>query len=319
MPEKRIRALELFCGIGGFAAAAAGTNIRVVCAVDQSPSALAVYGLNFPGHRAVEANLEDVTTGALASPMADFWWISPPCQPYTVRGPGRDIDDPRARSLLTLLDAFARMPEEEIPSHVALENVEGFARSEMRRRLVALLSDRGFQHRECILCPTDLGIPMRRPRYYLMASRDHLTAPALVHGPPSVLGEYLEGEHGQVDFGGLRVDERVLIKFGKGLRILDPEDPGSYTTCFTSGYGRSVMHSGSYLRFRDGVRRFSPREILRLLHFPDAFRFPEGMALRKQWHLAGNSLSVAAVRTVLDAFPPVRGVHTQVDEPDDLR
>jgi site-specific DNA-cytosine methylase len=53
------------------------------------------------------------------------------------------------------------------------------------------------------------------------------------------------------------------------------------------------------------VRRFAPEEIARLLHFPEAFRFPDRMTLRKKWHLVGNSLSVAAVRKVLEAFPDV--------------
>jgi site-specific DNA-cytosine methylase len=37
--KPKLTALELFCGIGGFAAAAAGTNVRVVDALDQSPVA----------------------------------------------------------------------------------------------------------------------------------------------------------------------------------------------------------------------------------------------------------------------------------------
>ena len=34
----------------------------------------------------------------LAAFGADLWWLSPPCQPYSVRGRGRDLDDPRART-----------------------------------------------------------------------------------------------------------------------------------------------------------------------------------------------------------------------------
>jgi hypothetical protein len=30
------------------------------------------------------------------------------------------------------------------------------------------------------------------------------------------------------------------------------------------------------------------------------------MTLRKKWHLVGNSLSVAAVRKVLEAFPDIQ-------------
>ncbi|MGE5844726.1 MAG: DNA cytosine methyltransferase, partial [Syntrophaceae bacterium] len=78
-----IRALELFCGIGGFAAASAGTNLRVAGAVDQSPAALDVNRLNFPGHDAWQLNLENVTPDELLVFGADFWWLSPPCQPYT--------------------------------------------------------------------------------------------------------------------------------------------------------------------------------------------------------------------------------------------
>jgi hypothetical protein len=51
------------------------------------------------------------------------------------------------------------------------------------------------------------------------------------------------------------------------------------------------------------VRRFSPDEIARFLHFPREFRFPEDMTLGRQWRLVGNSLSIVAVREVLRLFP----------------
>ena len=302
-----IRALELFCGIGGFAAATAGSNIRVAGAVDQSPAALEVYRQNFPGHDAWQLNLENVTAEELQVFGADFWWLSPPCQPYTVRGAGRDIEDPRALSFRRILDVMARMKEDRLPSHLALENVEGFTRSEMRKRLVDLLSNRGFEIQECTLCPTELGVPMRRPRYYLMASRVRLIPPVvIVDMPLTPLGDYLDGNDGNGIPDELHVAGDVLARFGKGFRILDPKDLQAYTTCFTSGYGRSLMHAGSYLRCAGGVRRFAPEEIARLLHFPEEFRFPDRMTLRKKWHLVGNSLSVAAVRKVLEAFPDVQ-------------
>ena len=307
-----IRALELFCGIGGFAAATAGTNIRVAGAVDQSPAALEVYRLNFAGHDVWQLNLENVTADELAAFGADFWWLSPPCQPFTVRGAGRDVEDPRALSFLRLKKILAVMPEEKLPRHLALENVEGFTRSEMRRRLIDLLSNRGFEIQECTLCPTELGVPMRRPRYYLMASRQSLDSPVVfVDTPLRPLGDYLDEGDGNSLPEELHIAGDVLARFGKGFRILDPNDSQAYTTCFTSGYGRSHMHAGSYLKCKGGVRRFAPEEIARLLHFPEAFRFPDRMTLRKKWHLVGNSLSVAAVRKVLEAFPDIQSLKPQ--------
>ena len=303
-----MRALELYCGIGGFAAAVSGTNVRVAAALDQSPSVLSAYRLNFPGHGARQANLENITIRELESFGADFWWMSPPCQPYTVRGARRDLEDPRALSFIRLLKILEQMPEEALPSCIALENVAGFGESEARKRLTETLTGKGFHVQETFLCPTSLGIPMRRPRYYLAASRkglipfNHLPAKKM-----KPLSRYLDADDDGYMSEGLKVPGEVLKTFGPGLRILDVSDPAAYTTCFTSGYGRSIMHSGSYLRVSGGVRRISPEEILRLLHFPQGFRFPDGMSLRKKWQLAGNSLSVAAVRRILEVFTGIEG------------
>jgi site-specific DNA-cytosine methylase len=301
-----IRALELYCGIGGFTAAAAGTNLRVTGALDQSPSALSVYRNNFPGEAVRQVNLETVTSRELESFGAAFWWMSPPCQPYTVRGVRRDLNDARAISFIRLMGIVEAMPEGTLPSHLALENVAGFVESEARRRLVEILDGRGYGFQETFLCPMDLGVPMRRPRYYLAASRRRL-APYRhsITGEMRPLSRYLDTAYQEKTPEDLTVSSEVLEKFGPGLRILDASDPSAYTTCFTSGYGRSIMHSGSYLHVREGVRRFSPEEILRLLGFPEGYRFPGGVSLRKKWQLAGNSLSVTAVREILKAFPDV--------------
>jgi hypothetical protein len=89
------------------------------------------------------------------------------------------------------------------------------------------------------------------------------------------------------------------------------------TACFTSAYGRSPVRSGSYLALAPRaectgddpppLRRFSPAEVLRLLGFPAAFRLPPELPRDAAWHLAGNSLSLPAVRAVLAAVPPLAG------------
>jgi DNA (cytosine-5)-methyltransferase 1 len=299
-----IKALELFCGIGGFAAAVAEFDTRIVGALDQSTDALSVYRLNFPDHWARQVDLERVTGYELASYGADFWWLSPPCQPYCVRGAHRDLVDPRARSLSRIMDVMTGMPAEMLPAHLALENVEGFAHSQARERLIAMLSSKGYRIREFMLCPSEMGIPSRRPRYYLAASLSELNEyRSCSPRPMRPLAQYADPAlYGDIPADLLVLPETVA-RFGNGIRILDVEDPASYTTCFTSGYGKSVVHAGSYLRSGAGVRRFSPGEIARLLHFPDSFSFPAEMSCRMKWRLLGNSLSVVAVREVLRAFP----------------
>jgi site-specific DNA-cytosine methylase len=303
-----LRALELFCGIGGFAAAVAGLNVRLVGALDTSETALAVYRLNFPLHPARQVDLERVSAWQLTAAQADLWWLSPPCQPYCERGIRRDLADPRARSLLRLMELLAAIPAGQLPRHLALENVAGFVGSQAHDRLTGLLADRGFHLQERLLCPTRLGVPSRRPRYYLAASRTHLQMPDEPPTPPvRQLADYLEPFPATLP-DGLRLPEDILTRFGSGLRLLDPGDPAAATTCFTSGYGRSIVNAGSYLRHGDGARYFAPTELARLLHFPADFRFPDGLPLRKRWHLIGNSLSVVAVREVLRAFPELTAI-----------
>lgn len=301
---ERITALELFRGIGGFAVAVAGTGIRVVAALDQSPVALDVYRLNFPDHPTRRIDLERISAPELAGFGADLWWLSPPCQPYSIRGKRQDLADPRARSLARLMEVMPEIPETRLPRYLALENVAGFADSQARDTLLRLLSERNYQTREHHICPTMLGIPLRRPRYYLTASRGNPASSHPVSMPPPLpLSAFLDpGLHNNPPVD-LLVPQRLVTRFGRGMRILAPDDPAAYTTCFTSGYGKSLMHAGSYLRCAAGVRRFSPGEIARLLRFPPSFRFPDGIPLRKRWGLLGNSLSVAAVRETLRRLP----------------
>jgi DNA (cytosine-5)-methyltransferase 1 len=298
-----MKALELFCGIGGFAAAVAGSGVKIVGALDHDPTAIAIHRLNFPEHGALKKDLERITVAELAAYGADLWWLSPPCQPYSLRGARRDLNDPRARSLVRLMDLLAGFPDTLLPQYIALENVEGFAQSQARERLFAILTSRGYHLHERRLCPTELGVPSRRPRYYLAASRIPFTPPsAKVPLELRPLKGYLEPFPPQGSPRTLCFPEKIVERFGSGLRIIDADDQGSYTTCFTSGYGRSIMRAGSYLRCGEGVRYFAPEEIARLLHFPVDFRFPEGMRLRRKWHFLGNSLSVIAVREVLGTF-----------------
>jgi site-specific DNA-cytosine methylase len=289
-PSMTERALELFAGVGGFAAALSG-RARVVAAYDQSVDARAAYAANFPGTRLVARNLDRVTSAELASHGAGLWWLSPPCEPYTTRGARRDLDDTRARSLLALLDAVAVLR----PPRLALENVAGFADSRARSRVLAVLADAGYHVAERLLCPTALGVPMRRPRYYLAASLAPL-APERPPAPrPRPLAAWLDPEP-EPD---LAVPPAFAARHARAFHVVDPDDPGAVAACFGSSYGHACHGAGSVIRTPRGLRFFSPDEMARLLGLPEPFRFPPDTPRASRWRLLGNSLSVQAVREVL--------------------
>lgn len=296
------RLLELYCGIGGCAAAAAGVA-EVVGALDVNRVALGVYRANFP-HPAAVCALESLRDDDPRVRGADVWWLSPPCQPYTRRGLGRDLDDPRSASLAHLLRVLERVR----PAGLALENVPGFQGSRAHQRLLAILDRCGYAVAERLLCPTELGYPNRRRRFYLAASREGLLpwAPP-PPAPPRPLADFLDRD----DRPELLVEPELLARYAQAVDVVDAADPGAVAATFTSAYGRSPVRSGSYLRRAPGggsgapavIRRFSPAEILRLLGFPASFRLPPELALDSAWRLVGNSLSVPAVREALAALP----------------
>lgn len=291
--RSRLSFAELYCGIGG-CAAAVGSSATVVAAVDIDRTALDVYRRNFP-HPTATATLESLTGTTLHEWRADVWWMSPPCQPFTRRGRQRDVRDSRTRSFLELISRL----KEVRPRYLAIENVPGFQASVTHAVLRDALDRLDYEVREWLLCPTILGVPNRRERFYLVAGREALREPP----PPSLARPLLRAYLDPEPEPELWVDGALVERYRHALDVVDPGDARAVAACFTSAYGHSPVRSGSYLQTSSGLRRFAPSEILRLLGFPSSYTLPPELLLQRAWRLVGNSLSVPAVRHVLSAIP----------------
>jgi tRNA (cytosine38-C5)-methyltransferase len=279
--------LELFCGIGGWRYALGGRG-RVVAAWDVDEAARATYEL-VHGERPRSRELASVPADDLLALDADTWLMSPPCQPTCRMGRRRGLADPRSRAFLRLMEIFDQAP----PEHLVLENVEGFSGSDAHELLAATLDRHGFHRRELRLCPTRFGVPNRRPRVFVVASRRPLAEVEPPDREPEPLARYLE----QSPEPGLELDPAALARHRPGLDLVSPDDRRS--ACFIAGYGQRYVGSGSFLRTARGARRFAPAEIARLLGLPDGFRFPDGIPLERRYRLLGNSLSIPAARWAL--------------------
>jgi site-specific DNA-cytosine methylase len=273
-----VRVLELYAGIGGVAASGAD----VVAAIDHDVYAHTTYTANFdhPAHR---INLVSIRADRLAAFDADLWWMSPPCQPFTVRGARRDVADRRCESFLALLEHVRTLR----PRHLVVENVPGFAGSLAHARLRQALE--GYAIREVSHCPSEDGRPVQRPRFFVLATTDTFSdAPA--PGEPVTLDAFLDTEPPAHTW----LDEAFLARFGDALHVVDR---AGVAVCFTGAYGKSPVYAGSYLDDRGRLRRFSPAEIARLHGFGAGFVLPDDP--RRAYKLLGNGLSVDSVRHVL--------------------
>ena len=292
----RLRVVELFCGIGG-CAAALENRADIVAAVDINREALRVYAHNFP-HPTFAREITSLSSRQLRAWQSDLWWMSPPCQPYTRRGRQRDLLDPRSSALSALTDYIRHLR----PRYVALENVPEFQASCGHEQLRKACE--GYVVQERVLCPTDVGIPNRRRRFYFVAGREELRPwPAL----PDLRAMPIQCETAALAQDDLTVPERVVREYQRALHVVEKPSLREVTACFTSAYGRSWVRSGSYLRNGAELRRFSPPEILHLLGFPASYRLPQDLPPCRSWPLVGNSLSVPVVRYVLSTIPELAG------------
>lgn len=290
--------IEFFCGMGGLACCL--PSCCKSTGIDINQSALDVFKLNFD-HKVQCKTIESLSADDVRAitPNADLWWMSPPCQPHTVRGLKRDVDDSRSAAFLNVI----KLIEPLRPLQIGLENVPGFAESQSFDMLCTILKRCGYDWQTIELCPTQLGGLNRRPRFYMLASLEKFPSWQEIGTDPA--GEEYQPFRPTLEdiaeINPLRVDDSTLRKYSEALHVVSGKDflAGSVTTnCFTSAYGRSPVRSGSYLEDRFGIRRFSPREILWQLEFPRDYVLP-AWPNKRLWPLVGNTLALRSVKYLL--------------------
>lgn len=286
---RSVRVIEFFAGIGGVSQA--WSEAETVRAFDINRNAKHVFEQNC-SHVYEVREIESIRSRELRELKADVWWMSPPCQPYSRRGQQRDLTDPRSAALLRMVEAI----ESCRPASLALENVVGFEDSQAWQMLHDSLESQGYQIETRMICPTQLGWPNLRPRFYALASHRPLANWQPFPDYRLSLADFVRSESDRDET--LNVPSQQLKKFGRAMDRVDPSDPAARAACFTASYGKKLIQSGSFLCSPSGARRFSPPEVADLMGFPPSFRLG-ALSNRQHWKLLGNSVSLPVVRYVL--------------------
>ncbi|MGH9533847.1 MAG: DNA cytosine methyltransferase [Terriglobales bacterium] len=177
-------AIDLFCGAGGLSLGLRQAGFHVAAAVDCDPLACNAYRLNHPLATVIQADIARLGGRYLlrraGAARADLLAACPPCQGFSTvrtRNGRRQCDEPQNDLVLEVL----RMAAELRPAAVLLENVPGLARDPRYRAVERGLSAMGYRFRSHVLDAADYGVPQRRRRLLLLASRfamPRLAAPA---------------------------------------------------------------------------------------------------------------------------------------------
>lgn len=218
-----MRAIDLFCGTGGFSRGAIEAGFDVVAAFDIDPNLTYSHSYNFPE---TKLYLEDVSklTGtkirAKIGETIDLIFGGPPCQGFSMMGK-RQTSDPRRQ----LLDHFFRVVSEVKPAVFVMENVEGLLFGEARNVLDhALRHVTGYEVLDpIVLDASEYGAATKRKRAFVFGYDPARCLPITetliksVKSKPATVEDALSGLANCTNLG--EVDGYDLWKLGKSIKL----------------------------------------------------------------------------------------------------
>jgi DNA (cytosine-5)-methyltransferase 1 len=170
------RAIDCFSGCGGMTVGLKRAGFSVVGAVEIDPVACDVYELNHPDTKLWRKDICELTCDEILTELnlrpgeLDLLGGCPPCQGFstlrTHNGKKRIRDERN-----DLIFQFQRLILGLLPKSVMLENVPGLFRNRRLSEFKKSLKEHGYAVIAKILNVADYGVPQRRRRLVVLASR----------------------------------------------------------------------------------------------------------------------------------------------------
>lgn len=170
----KINAVDLFCGIGGLTRGLQNTNINVVAGIDIEKKCKFSYTQN-NNSKFIQGDLKQISGSEINDLYPKDTDIKvlvgcAPCQPfssYSYRYKGTDA----SVNKMDLLDSFSRIAKDVQPDIVSMENVPQLAKEPIFNRFIKTLKKSGYQVNWHIVFAPDYGVPQKRKRLVLLASK----------------------------------------------------------------------------------------------------------------------------------------------------
>lgn len=164
-----IRTLDLFCGGGGSSWGARAAGAKIVCGVDASHYAIETFRQNFGAKSGVELTLDESSSLGQLPDLGriDLLLASPECTHHTCARGSRPRDEESRLTARYVLN-FAR---ELLPRWVVVENVLHMRGWDGYRPLIDDLGALGYHILPQELDASQLGVPQKRRRLFLLCDR----------------------------------------------------------------------------------------------------------------------------------------------------
>lgn len=314
MSKEKFTFADLFAGVGGMRIAFERAGGKCVLTSEIDDHALTTYEYNFPpreGHVTVKdvnklkAKDFPVATGSLGVIVAGF-----PCQPYSIAGLRKGLEDDRGGEIFKSL---LRLLREAKPKSFLLENVKGIKSHDggaTFKYMLEELSQQGYHLKhETLNSKEHANVPQNRERVFIVGFRSKKAADKFSFPKPKPLTASIHDclETGKVD-SKYYYDDRYLIskEILKQVTKRDTvyqwrrqyvrENKSNACPTLTANMG-SGGHNVPLIRDSNGVRKLTPRETANFQGFPTSFKLPN-LAPSHLYHQFGNSVTVPLIERI---------------------
>lgn len=196
--SKAVKVFDFFSGCGGASAGLRASGHEIAFGLDNDPEAAQTFQANFEEAEFVCRDIEDVSEESLAE-VVGHWKDHPllfnvcaPCQLFSRQRRGATAKDDRRLALLGHVLRFVRRYHPEV---VLAENVPGLRDGDIGGQVfldfTSALQASGYWTQDKVVRSQDYGVPQRRARLVLLASRlGPIGFPSKTHGPGTSRPQY---------------------------------------------------------------------------------------------------------------------------------
>jgi DNA (cytosine-5)-methyltransferase 1 len=285
--------IDLFAGIGGFHQAADALGGKCVFASEIDAEAKRVYAENYK--LTPRGDITQIEASEI--PDHDVLLAGFPCQPFSIIGKKLGFDDVRG----TLFFEIARIIKAKKPKIFVLENVRQLKthnKGETLKIIINILEGMEYKVYNDILNALNFGLPQKRERIIIVGFLDNAVDFSFPN--PHLQGNLKDILENVVDpkfFASERiVRKRKARHKSEYYPSIWHENKDGNISSYPYSCALRARASYNYLLV-NGVRRLTPREMLRLQGFPDSFKIVcNDSQTRKQ---AGNAVPVNVIKAVL--------------------
>ncbi|MEM8829090.1 MAG: HpaII family restriction endonuclease [Cyanobacteria bacterium P01_G01_bin.19] len=270
-----LKFIDLFAGIGGFHEALKKLSMECVFASEIDQNSRKTYLAN---HQIKLSNFNQDIRDIVASdiPDHDLLCAGFPCQPFSQAGYKKGFDDGDKSERGNLFFCIVDILEAKKPRAYIIENVRHLLKHDQGRTFKTIckyLKDAGYSVDYQILKASEYGIPQHRPRIFLVGFNQELVNTSEAFNFPAAIP--LKMTMSDIWQGNCNRDIGFTLRVGGRRSPID--DRRNWDGYLVDGE----------------VVRIMPKQGIKMMGFPDRFRFP--VSNTEAMKQLGNSVCVDVV------------------------